>query len=101
MDGGMPAKMDTEKVTTEDILKLDPGKPIPQCVEKALSHVISIKMKQLKLPNKSVQLSTACPHPLAMTPIHVARKDSDKVAERTRRSRTQQFKDIGQMMCGS
>ena len=35
-----------------------------------------------------------------MTPIHVAHKDSD-IAERTRRSQTQQFKDIGQMICGS
>ena len=36
-----------------------------------------------------------------MTPIHVARKDSDNVAERTRRSQTQQFNDIGQMIYGS
>ena len=68
MGGGRPSKKGTEKVTTEDILKLDPGKPIPQCVEKALSHVISIKMKQSKWPNKSVQLSTAGPHPFPMTP---------------------------------
>ena len=85
MVGGRPSK---KEVTTEDILKLDPGKPIPQCVEKALSHVISIQMKQSKLPNKSVQLSTTGPHHLTMTPIiHVACKDSDNVAERTRRSR--------------
>ena len=51
----------------------------------------TLKMKQSKLPNKSVQLSTSGPHPLTITPIHVARKDSDNVAERTRMSRTQQF----------
>ena len=98
MGGGRPRKMGTEKITTEDILKLDPGKPIPQSVEKALSHVLSLKMKQSELPNKSVQLATAGPHPLTMNPIHVACKDSENIAERTRRSQTHQFKDIGQMM---
>ena len=62
--------MSAEKITTEDILKLDPEKPISQCVEKALSHVLSIKMKQSELPNKSVQLATVGPHPLTMTPMH-------------------------------
>ena len=62
--------------------------------------VITRNIIKMKLPNKSVQLSTAGPHPLTMTPIHVAHKDSDNVAERTR-SGTQQFKDIGQMICGS
>ena len=46
MCGDRPTKKGTEKVTTEDIPKLDPGKPIPQSVEKALSHLLSLKMKQ-------------------------------------------------------
>ena len=41
MGGGRPSKKGREKVTTEDILKLDPSKPIPQCRKSVITRNIN------------------------------------------------------------
>ena len=102
--GGRPQQKKEEKAVTtvDDILNLDPNKPVPSSVEKALSHVLSIKMRQSELPNKTVMLETAGRQLLTVvTPIAVAVKDSQIVAPRTVRSRTKQFKEIMQIIFGS
>ena len=56
--GGRPRKGEEKKViTVDDILKLDPSKPVPSSVVKALSYVLTIKMKQSDLPNNTVKLA--------------------------------------------
>ena len=47
--------------TFEDVMELDPSKPIPPSMNKAICHVISIKMKQSTLLTNSVQLSSGGP----------------------------------------
>ena len=46
--------------TFEDVMELDPSKPLPP-MNKAICHVISIKMKQSTLLTNSVQLSSGGP----------------------------------------
>ena len=58
--GGRPPTI-SKVITTEDILKLSPSKPVPKEIEKCISHVISVKMKQSSLPNNTVQLATKGP----------------------------------------
>ena len=100
--GGRPRKGEEKKViTVDDILKFDPSKPVPSSVVKALSYVLTIKMKQSDLPNNTVKLATSGPQPLTVTPIAVARKDSQEVSKRTLSSRTKQSKEIIQMISGS
>ena len=48
----------TPEITTNDILNLSPPKPVPHIIEECLSHVMSIKIKQSKLPNNTVKLTT-------------------------------------------
>ena len=81
-------------ITVDVILKLDPSKPVPSSVVKALSYVLTIKMNQSDLPNNTVRLATSGPQPLTVTPIAVARKDSQEVLKRTLSSRTKQSKEI-------
>ena len=52
---------DESIIITNDILQLTPSKTIPAHVEKLVSHVISIKIKQSKLANSTVQLPTKGP----------------------------------------
>ena len=88
--GGRPKSVQT----VNDILNLDPTKPIPESVEKAISHVISIKMEQSKLLNRSVQFKTGGPQPLTLTPIAVPRKESNCASKRSINNRSKQLKDI-------
>ena len=83
-----------------DMMKLDPRKPIPPKIEEAVANVINMKMKNSSLPNNSIHLNTGGSQPLTLTPISVARKDSDVVAKRTLRTRTKQSKDVLQMISG-
>ena len=80
------------------MMKLDPRKPIPPKIEEAVANVINMKMKNSSLPNNSIQLNTGGSQPLTLTPISVARKDSDVIAKRTLRARTKQSKDVLQMI---
>ena len=103
--GGRPKKKKTsgrpkQVKTLDDIMKLDPSKPIPASVERALSHVVGIKMDQSHLINKSVQFSTGGPQPLTLTPVQVPRKKSHSVSKRTLRNRTNLSKDIIQLIAG-
>ena len=75
-------------------MKLDPRKPIPPKIEVAVANVINMKMKNSSLPNNSIQLNTGGSQRLTLTPISVARKDSDVIAKRTLRARTKQSKDV-------
>ena len=79
-------------------MKLDPRKSISPKIEEAVANVINMKMKNSSLPNNSIQLNTGGSQHL--TPISVARKDSDVIAKRTLRARTKQSKDLLQMISG-
>ena len=95
--GGRPKSV----ITVKDMLSLDASKPIPQDVEKAISHVMAIKMSQSTLANHSIKLQTSGPQPLTLTPITVAKKESQSVSKRTLRARTKQYKDVLEMISGS
>ena len=103
--GGRPAKRKSPgrsktTFTIGDMMKLDPRKLIPPKIEEAVANVINMKMKNSSLPNNSIQLNTGGSQPLTLTPISVARKDSDVIAKRTLRARTKQSKDVLQMISG-
>ena len=78
--------------TFEDVMKLDPSKPI--------CHVISIKMKQSTLLNNSVQFSSGGPQPLTLTPVQVPRKETQVASKRTTYTRTKQSTDIIKLIAG-
>ena len=88
--GGRPKQIRT----VDDILSLDSTKPIPDSVEKAMSHVLAIKLEQSKLLNKSVQFKTGGPQPLTLTPITVPRTESNRACKRSISNRSKQLKDI-------
>ena len=76
--GGRPKK--TQRLgrpkqvrTVDDIMNLDPRKPIPYSVEKCLSHVMTIKMNQSDLLNNSIQIKSNGPRPF--TPITIPQKN--------------------------
>ena len=60
--------------TFEDVMELDPSKPIPPSLDKAICHVISIKMKQSTLLNNSVQFSSGGPRSLTLAQVQAPRK---------------------------
>ena len=67
-------------------------------VEKMMSHLLTIKMDQSKLLNKSVQFSTGGPQPLTLTPVTVPRKESD--CERTKYDRSKRIRDYIRLSSG-
>ena len=69
--------------TFEDVMELDPSKPIPPSLDKAICHVISIKMKQSTLLNNSVQFSSGGPQPLTLSPMQAPRKQIQIASKRT------------------
>ena len=83
------------------MMKLDCTKPIPPSVEKAISRVISLKVKHSQLPNNSIQINSGGPQPLTLTTIAVPRKESRDVTNRTVRSRTKQSKELLEMISGN
>ena len=83
-----------------DIMNLDESRPVPPEVEKALTHVMNIKMKQSPLPNNSVQLKTNSSAPLTVTPITFARKDSTTVTKKTVRYRTKESMKLLKIISG-
>ena len=86
-------------VTVKDMLSLDTSKPITQDVEK--SHVMAIIMSQPSLTNHSIELKTSGLQLLTLTHIRVANKESQSASERKLRARTNQSKDILQMISGN
>ena len=88
-------------LTVEDVMKLDVCKPLPDNVEKMISHVMAIKMQQSSLPNKSIELKTRGPQPVTLVPIVVPRKESTVASVRTRQSRSRQSKDMIKMISGN
>ena len=82
------------------MMKLDCRKRIPPSVEKAISHVISLKVKHSQLPNNSIQINSGGPQPLTLSTIAVARKESQDITKRTVRSRTKQSKELLEMISG-
>ena len=88
-------------LTVEDVMKLDACKPLPDNVEKMISHVMAIKMQQSSLPNKSVELKTRGPQPVTLVPIVVPRKESTDASVRTLQSRSRQCKDMIKMISGN
>ena len=81
-------------------MKLDSVKQIPPSVEKAISHVINLKVKNSTLPNNSIQIRSGGHQPLILTPIAVARKESQEVTKRTLRLRTRQSKELLETISG-
>ena len=97
--GGRPKKLKRKGrpksvLNVEDIMSLDESTLIPPSIEKAVSHVISIKMKQSLLPNKSIEIVTGGSQNMTLTPITIARKESHSITSRTLRARTKQTTDI-------
>ena len=68
-------------VTVKDMLSLDASTPIPQDVEKAMSHVMAIKMSRPSLANHSIELKASGPQLLTLTPIRVAKKESQSATK--------------------
>ena len=61
---GRPKQIVNEQqgtINTSAILNLTPSKTIPPEVERIVSHVVNIKMKQSSLPNNTIQLPTKGP----------------------------------------
>ena len=73
----------SSSLTVDDMMKLDYRKRIPPSVEKAISHVISLKVKHSSLPNNSILINSGGPQPLTLTMIAVPRKESQDVTKRT------------------
>ena len=88
-------------VTVEDMMSLDGSKPIPVVVMKAASHIVNIEVKNSILPNTSIQLSSGGPQPFTLTPILVARKESQMVSKRTLSLRTKQTTTVMKMIAGN
>ena len=101
--GGPPSKLKTpgrakmgevpkspSEYTVSDLLKLDASKPIPPDIEKCVSHIMNIKMKQSTLPNRTIVIVSAGPHPLTLTPLCIARKESTGINKRMLRAHTKQ-----------
>ena len=86
--------------TFQDVMELDPSKPIPPSLDKAICHVISIKMKQSTLLNNSVQFSSGGPQPLRLTPVQVPRKETQVALKRTIFNQTKQSIDIIKLIAG-
>ena len=80
-------------------MSLDGSKPIPVAVMKAVSHIVNIEVKNSILPNNSIQLSSGGPQPSTLTPIPVARKESQMVSKRT--LRTKQTTTVMKMIAGN
>ena len=104
--GGRPKKLKRKGghpksvLNVEDIMSLDESKPIPP-IEKAVSHVISIKRKQSLLPNKSIKIDSSGSQNMTLTPITVAHKESHSITSRTLRAQTKQTKGIMGMIAGN
>ena len=86
--------------TFEDVMSLDPSKPIPPSLDKAVCYIISIKMKQSTLLNKSVQFSNGGPQPITLTPVQVPRKEAQVASKRTIYNRTKQSTNIIKLISG-
>ena len=91
----------SSSLTVDDMTKLYCTKPIPPSVEKAISHVISLKVKHSQLPNNSIQINTGGPQPLTLTTIALPRKETQDVTKRRVRSRTKQSKELLEMISGN
>ena len=66
--------------TVSDLLKLNASKPIPLDIGKCVSHM-NIKMKQSTLPNRTIEIVSAGPHPLTSTSVCIARKDTTEISK--------------------
>ena len=88
----------SSEYTVSDLLKLDASKPIPPDIEKCVSHIMNIKMKQSTLPNRTIGIVSAGPHPLTLTPLCIARKESTEISKRMLRARTKQSTEIVKMI---
>ena len=91
----------SSSLTVDDMMKLDCTKPIPPSVEKAISHVISLKVKHSQLPNNSIQINSGGPQLLTLTTIAVPRKETQDVTKRTVPSGTKQSKELLEMISGN
>ena len=99
--GGRRTETVAEKMTVVDVMKLSACKPLPDNVEKMISHVMGIKMQQSALPNKSVELKTRGPQPVTLVPIGVPRKESTVASIRTLQARSKQSKGMIKMISGN
>jgi len=51
----------TTNMTISDIMQLSPSKKLPSEIDRCISHVVGIKMKQSELANNTIQLGTDGP----------------------------------------
>ena len=84
-----------ESITVEDLINWDPSKRVTPEIDKAVSKIFQVKMKQSGIiKDNLVTVDSGGPQPLTFAPITVARKQSDKVSSRTVRSRSKQNKEL-------
>ena len=57
-------------------------------------------MKQSTLPNRTTEIVSAGPHPLTLTPVCDARKESTEISKRMLSARTKQSTEIVKMISG-
>ena len=91
---GRPAKI----VSVSDMMNLDVSKSIPPDVEKAVAHVMNIKM--LKSADKSVKLKSGSGPPITLLPVTAPLKDSTSVSKRTLRNRSKECQNVISMISG-
>lgn len=58
---GQKKTIEPELMTPNDILKLSPSKPVPTIIEKCMTHLVGIKIKQSTLPNQTIQFAIKGP----------------------------------------
>ena len=76
--------------SVQDVMSLDGKNLIPPHVEKMMSHLLAIKVKQSTLANNTIQVQSGGPQPLTLTPISIARKYSCSVTRKTLRCKSKQ-----------
>ena len=87
--------------SVQDVMSLDDKNLIPPHVEKTMSHLLAIKVKQSTLAHNTIQVHSGGPQPLTLTPISIARKDSCRVTRKALRCRSKQKKQIVGLISGS
>ena len=77
-------------IAVEDLINWDPSKRVTPEIDKAVSKIFHVKMKQSGSKDNLVTVDSGGPQPLTYAPITVARKQSS----RTVRCRSKQNKEL-------
>ena len=91
--GGRPSSV----VNIDNIMELDPSKPLSDKHEQALAFILSIKASQSTGPQKLIEVKTGGPQPVTYAPVTVARR---QVTPRTLRKHTKELKEHVKLVAG-